>query len=592
MPPGAGSEQLSPASFAAIEQAVQAGCLFLTQLYNSTLHLVKETPASNMYHISSDNLLAQQALSYCNQPLRRSVQESLKPYKNGTDMMHEALLGLPIPLPIHNATVYPVANGITGPLWNNIHGNYTIDWEVHNSTGILRDTNYADIAAYTALELFREGNTTGAMHELQILTKTYDGKGMNDTAYTSNTSPEYGIYQTYKAALYLTVLNTLSQQIPPSLVPTILHAQGTDGGFHTGYNPTGSFTGTKENAETTSIVMLALESFPSSPDVVTSPWDSGYQGDSFFLYYTLTNIGPKWLNITSFTVTLDRAIFKQPQGLGLLPPGPGEGISSTVPIPSRISVGNHTITLTTSYQYYDNVSSIWITGNPIKETATLIVRPIPDLDNLPALLAAIVTASLGLFLSLRSFKTGRRVPEAFLFQKPMSMPLTISLLLVTVLAFYLFGFHLLDYRFVSLILFLPVTLAVLSAIVAGEAKIVRKRYTRAILLPLVLFSLSMTLASSIRAAVYREPILYCSGLRSAGFPIPWSFQTIPYLGPLLFGPSACPSTLLFQWWSFFLVDTALYAALGIGIIEAYRRIPRVLSALGLAERAIFRERTK
>jgi len=89
-----------------IEKAVQGGCSFLTKLYNSTLGLVRETPASNSYHISSDNLLSQGALSYCNQPDAQSVRTSLKPYESGTDMMHAALHHLPIQIPIHTAKIY------------------------------------------------------------------------------------------------------------------------------------------------------------------------------------------------------------------------------------------------------------------------------------------------------------------------------------------------------------------------------------------------------------------------------------------------------------------------------------------------------
>ena len=36
--------------------------------------------------------------------------------------------------------------------------------------------------------------------------------------------------------------------------------QGPDGGFHTGYDRAGTYAGTLENAETTSIVILALDS--------------------------------------------------------------------------------------------------------------------------------------------------------------------------------------------------------------------------------------------------------------------------------------------------------------------------------------------
>ncbi len=307
--------------------------------------------------------------------------------------------------------------------------------------------------------------------------------------------------------------------------------------------------------------------------VGTSPWDSGYPGDSFFIYYTLTNNGTSWLNITSTAVTLDSAIIRQPQGLEMLPPGPGEGTGFSIPIPSSTSVGNHTLTLTTSYQYYDNASNTWLTASPVQQTAILIVKPFPELDNRPALLAAIATASLGLSLGFRPFR-GRRLSEAFR-QKPLSMVPTISLLLITVLTIYLFGFPSLDYRFVFLIFSPRAALTVLLVMVAGEANFIRKRYKPAILLPLLLLGLSATLASSLNVAVYDGSGSCYPGHRGAGFPLPWIPQTFPYIGPRLPVPSLCPA-LYFQWWTltpvYFLLDTALYTALGIGIIEAYRAI--------------------
>ena len=54
-----------------------------------------------------------------------------------------------------------------------------------------------------------------------------------------------------------------------------MRMQGPDGGFHTGYDRAGTYAGTLENAETTSIVILALNStstFRLFPPLVLSPW--------------------------------------------------------------------------------------------------------------------------------------------------------------------------------------------------------------------------------------------------------------------------------------------------------------------------------
>ncbi len=43
-----------------------------------------------------------------------------------------------------------------------------------------------------------------------------------------------------------------------TVTENLLRTQGADGGFHTGYDQAGTYAGTQENAETTSIVMIAI----------------------------------------------------------------------------------------------------------------------------------------------------------------------------------------------------------------------------------------------------------------------------------------------------------------------------------------------
>src|SRR5205823_5333840 len=96
--------------------------------------------------------------------------------------MHESLLGQQIPLPIHNATVYRIANSTAGTLFRNIStttagGNYVVLWEAHNSTGILPDCTYGDVAVYIALEMKPRNNLKGVQHEMDCLNIMYDGYG-------------------------------------------------------------------------------------------------------------------------------------------------------------------------------------------------------------------------------------------------------------------------------------------------------------------------------------------------------------------------------------------------------------------------------
>src|SRR5712692_10028292 len=178
--------------------------------------------------------------------------------------MHESVLGRQIPLPIHTSNTYNVTS-----YWNTLFkttGNYTIYWENHNGTGILSPYSYADVAAYTALEMNRRGNTTGTQEMLSVLSTMWDGKGMVDEPF--KTGP--GIYQTYKDALYLLVLTKLSQRIPTGLADSILRMQGLDGGVHTGYSANSTYAETGENTETTSIAIIALGEKPPTPSSLYS----------------------------------------------------------------------------------------------------------------------------------------------------------------------------------------------------------------------------------------------------------------------------------------------------------------------------------
>ena len=54
-----------------------------------------------------------------------------------------------------------------------------------------------------------------------------------------------------------------------------MRSQGPDGGFHTSYDQIGTYAGTQENAETTSIVMIAISSLSGStpfPFFSIPPW--------------------------------------------------------------------------------------------------------------------------------------------------------------------------------------------------------------------------------------------------------------------------------------------------------------------------------
>jgi hypothetical protein len=239
-----------------------ATCNFLTSLMNSNIDLVAETRTSQKYNVASDNLLAYSAMIIICKGVYNSwggrINGSVTNHccNRGYDDMHEATFAMPIRLPIESANTYNVTDRFPSGSWK-------VYYENHNGTGFLSDAQYGDVTAYTALELEREGNHTAALNEIMLLNWMYDGHGIRDDVFRFSTKPEeYGIYQTFKSALYLLALAKTGQKIPSGLVSKVLSMQGTDGGFHTGYNVSGDYSMTQENVETTSIAMFALRSTP------------------------------------------------------------------------------------------------------------------------------------------------------------------------------------------------------------------------------------------------------------------------------------------------------------------------------------------
>ncbi len=58
-----------------VQQKIYSACKFLTRLYNPTLQLVKTTPSSNLYYISSDNMLAKKAVAYCDGEIGQNITQ-------------------------------------------------------------------------------------------------------------------------------------------------------------------------------------------------------------------------------------------------------------------------------------------------------------------------------------------------------------------------------------------------------------------------------------------------------------------------------------------------------------------------------------
>jgi hypothetical protein len=85
-----------------------------------------------------------------------------------------------------------------------------------------------------------------------------------DGAYKDGSGSEHGIYQANKLALCLYALQKLSNTYCYGDEENLFRSQGPDGGFHIGYDQAGTYAGTMENAETSSIAMILFSSFNST----------------------------------------------------------------------------------------------------------------------------------------------------------------------------------------------------------------------------------------------------------------------------------------------------------------------------------------
>jgi hypothetical protein len=259
-----------PVSTNLLQQKTQAACSYLKSLYNPSLGLVRNLRNSNIYYITGDNLLVEKAISSCDPATSQAINQSISSCcDRGRDGLHEVLLGVKIPLPITFPLTNTVADSSVGRLFRGVSpaaagGNYTVLWTVYDAAGIVPDCEFADVTVYTALELKLEGNTTGARHEMDCLAIMYDGHGLEDEAYKGGTFLTSRFYQTDNLALYIYALQKVSGGSYTGAEENLLRMQGPDGGFHTGYDQTGTYGGSQETAETTAVAMIALSSLTTT----------------------------------------------------------------------------------------------------------------------------------------------------------------------------------------------------------------------------------------------------------------------------------------------------------------------------------------
>ncbi len=249
-PPGSSSSSAQSSTGPVTSEDMARAANYLVANYNSTLGLIPETPGSNVFWLYSDNFLASLALSQYGQNnatiarVTAGLSASLSNYLPvGSTVNQYMTLEL-------GACVYHTA--VNGSVF--VSGSARVETVANNGTGVLNETQYADIAFLDSICQYHNDNSAASMAAYQEGVKMFNGVGMADLPYNQT-----GRFQTYKLALFVYASVVLGQPVNSTALSTLLRMQAPDGGFYTGYDATYSHGTTQTNTETTSLALLALE---------------------------------------------------------------------------------------------------------------------------------------------------------------------------------------------------------------------------------------------------------------------------------------------------------------------------------------------
>ncbi len=131
------------------------------------------------------------------------------------------------------------------------------------------------------------------------------GRGLAEEPYKDGSGSEHGIYRTYKLALYLYALQATGTYYYEE-EGNLLRSQGPDGGFHTGYDQIGTYAGTRENAEITSIAIIAISSLST-----TSPFALPFFSIPPWIIYLYTGLAAAAVAVFIAVVILEQRRRKQ-----------------------------------------------------------------------------------------------------------------------------------------------------------------------------------------------------------------------------------------------------------------------------------------
>ena len=256
---------LSPAiaQSTSTQPAVSAAVNYLVENYNSTVGLIPEVPGGNTYWLYSDNFLAALALERYDRAypgnstvasVATNIESNLSKYSADVPNALNQYMVL-------NSSIaaFELSNNYFVQSWEGA----TISTTINNGTGSLTPSLYADISFLEAIYYSKTGQTKSADDNYQVGSEMFDGKGLTDSVFQSES--QQGQYQTFKLALYIYASKALGNSVPQSAEDGMLIMQDASGGFRTGYYANFSNDMTNTNVETTSLAILALLPTPPPP---------------------------------------------------------------------------------------------------------------------------------------------------------------------------------------------------------------------------------------------------------------------------------------------------------------------------------------
>lgn len=220
---------------------------FLRSLFVPELGLLREHLGEKVCWLANDNWLALKALEKFEPFLANKIQQTMKRYKAPLPNRLSALFDSSISVP-----PFKVARFVDVGK----RGEWLIRNEVDDGSKLRDWHEYADLVCIAAINAAKRKQMEEAQRLVAKAAAMWDGKGIFDKATLS-----LNRYATYKLALLLWAAREAKVKLPfaPEVERRIWQFQSDNGGITTDYDFSCKPVGT-QNAETTSIVMLAFSS--------------------------------------------------------------------------------------------------------------------------------------------------------------------------------------------------------------------------------------------------------------------------------------------------------------------------------------------